>query len=279
MNYYVVDAFTDRAFGGNPAAVVILDQQLADDQLQTIAAEFNLSETAFLHRLGGRELGGGRWHLRWFTPKVEVELCGHATLASAHALWREKGESGDKLVFSTLSGELAVRRNDGDGPDGNLVLAFPAKEPTLISLSADLLDQLHLEPLAVVRAGNKCLVEVASPNLVRDYRADAAVITQLPDHGMILTAKNTSMEFSVNGKPADFVSRFFAPAVGIPEDPVTGSAHCVLGPYWSAKLGKNELTAKQISERGGILQLHVTDERVFIGGQAVTVMAGVLRTI
>ena len=274
MKYCVVDAFTQYPFGGNPAAVVILDRLLADDQLQSVAAEFNLSETAFLHKKDD-----GRWHLRWFTPKVEIELCGHATLASAHALWHEFGQAGDELIFSTLSGDLIVRRNTSEGDSGNLEMAFPPKLSTPINLPADLLDQLRLQPLAVVQAANKCLIEVPTSDLVLNYKADSAVILQLPAQGMILTAENNSAEFLVGGVPADFVSRFFAPAVGIAEDPVTGSAHCVLGPYWSEKLGKNELLAKQISERGGELNLRVTDEYVFIGGQAVTVMKGELSNV
>ena len=276
MIYSIIDAFTDQPFGGNPAAVVLLEDAFPNDYLQRIAAEFNLSETAFL-----RPMGNGYWSLRWFTPVKEVELCGHATLASAHALWNEWKISDDELSFATLSGELKARRgslNNDEGPSIKVIkLDFPVEDTRTSQLPKNCLNKLQLSTVAVVQGGKKLLVELPSPELVRDYRPDSLLISQLPYNGLIITAKNDSEELRVFGQKADFVSRFFAPALGIPEDPVTGSAHCLLGCYWQHKLNRSHFFAKQISSRGGELYLEIQGERIQISGQAVTVMSGELQ--
>ncbi|MBM4091731.1 MAG: PhzF family phenazine biosynthesis protein [Planctomycetes bacterium] len=254
-----VDAFTDRPFSGNPAAVCLLREPQADDWMQAVAAEMNLSETAFLVR----ENDGYR--LRWFTPKVEVELCGHATLASAHVLWTEERVPPDKPIhFHTRSGLLkAVRR-------GSLIeLDFPSDPPSDGSPSADLLSALGVAAEYVGNGKFDFLVEVASEDAVRSVSPDFARLAQIEVRGVIVTARSSSPEY-------DFVSRFFAPWAGINEDPVTGSAHCCLAPYWQARLGKSEMTAYQASARGGVVRVRVHGDRVILGGQAVTVLKGSL---
>jgi predicted PhzF superfamily epimerase YddE/YHI9 len=248
-----IDAFTDKPFSGNPAAVCILPGQREAAWMQSVAQEMNLSETAFLLKI---EDG---YSLRWFTPAVEVELCGHATLASAHALW-EMGllSPQEPARFHTRSGLLiATRLADG------IELNFPATpdEPVV--------EVLGVLPVYVGQNRSDYLVEVASENDVRAAQPDFARLKTLDARGVMITSRSTSAQF-------DFVSRFFAPAAGIDEDPVTGSAHCCLGPFWQRRLGKDTFTAYQASARGGIVGVRVDGERVHLRGQAVTVLRGEL---
>ena len=258
---YQVDAFTDRPFTGNPAAVVLLARPAEERWMQQVAAEMNLAETAFvLPQTDG-------FNLRWFTPKVEVELCGHATLASAHVLW-EAGHllPEDQARFFTQSGLLICRRR---GPW--IEMDFPAEPPEPIEPPAGLLAALGLERAAYFgRNRFDYLVEAETEEQVARLRPNTSALAELsPDtRGVIVTARSRGTYH--------FVSRFFAPAAGIPEDPVTGSAPCALGPYWGAKLGLEEMVAYQVSARGGVVQVRLAGPRVILGGQAVTVLRGTL---
>lgn len=261
MRLLQVDAFTAEPFRGNPAAVCFLDRERADDWMAKVAAEMNLSETAFLLP---RDDG---WSLRWFTPAVEVKLCGHATLGSAHAMWEEGVLGpGETARFHTLSGVLTASRS-GDF----IELDFPAKPNEEIAPPAGLLDALGVEEtLFVGRNEFDYLVELASEDAVRALRPDFGVLCQLPVRGVIVTSRAAA------GGDYDFVSRFFAPGAGVDEDPVTGSAHCALTPYWSAKLGKTEMNAWQASARGGAVRVRLAGDRVKLAGRAVTVLRGEL---
>jgi PhzF family phenazine biosynthesis protein len=256
---WVVDAFTDRPFAGNPAAVCPLDRPADDGWMQHVAAEMNLSETAFLVP----EADGFR--LRWFTPAVEVDLCGHATLASAHVLW-ESGRlpSGTPARFQTRSGLLTATR-DGDA----ITLDFPAVPAEPCEPPPGLVDAVGGTPRSVGRNRMDFLIEYAAEADVRSLRPDFGRLASLPVRGVIVTAPSADRSF-------DFVSRFFAPAAGISEDPVTGSAHCCLGPFWATKLGKTDLIGYQVSKRGGVVRVGVRGERVRLGGRAVTVLRGEL---
>lgn len=250
---YQVDAFTEQAFKGNPAAVCILPEDRNDAWLQDVAREMNLSETAFL------VAHGDGFHLRWFTPTTEVDLCGHATLASAHVLWESLTLKTDQEArFETLSGRLSARKKDR-----LIELDFPAEPGEQTCMQPDF-EALGIKPLSICKTRTNYLMEVANEEMVRTLKPDMAVIRKLPVQGLIVTSRASTPGF-------DFVSRYFAPKVGIDEDPVTGSAHCTLGPYWSAKLGKDELKAYQASQRGGVLTVRVAGDRVIIGGHAVTV--------
>jgi PhzF family phenazine biosynthesis protein len=258
---FQVDAFTDRPFAGNPAAVCVLDGEREDAWLQSVASEMNLSETAFLRP------EGLAWRLRWFTPAVEVDLCGHATLASAHALW-EAGlaDPGTPIVFETKSGILSASRR------GNAIeLDFPAEPASPAEPPVGLLEALGLPARFVGRNRLDYLVETDSEEVLRGARPRFAGLASAggPARGVIVTALSSAPGF-------DFISRYFAPAAGIDEDPVTGSAHCCLGPFWSERLGKTELVGFQASPRGGIVRVRVGDGRVFLGGRAVTVLRGEL---
>jgi PhzF family phenazine biosynthesis protein len=254
-----VNAFTDRPFAGNPAAVCLLPSARDADWMQLVAREMNLAETAFLVR------DGHGFQLRWFTPTVEVDLCGHATLASAHALWEGGHLAPDETGrFQTRSGLLTADRRDG-----LIWLDFPSTPPTPAEPPADLRDGLGVPFRYVGRTPFDYLVEVDGEATVRALAPDLAVLARLPVRGVIVTGRAES-------PGQDFVSRFFAPAAGVPEDPVTGSAHCALAPYWAAKLGRSTLVGYQASVRGGIVRLQVTDNRVQLGGTAVTVMRGEL---
>ena len=252
-----VDAFTDRPFGGNPAAVCWLEKEMETAWMQSVAAEMNLSETAFVRRIGdGLEL-------RWFTPTIEVDLCGHATLATAHALWSERLASPEKpLHFQTRSGLLSCRLA-GDW----IELDFPATPATAINPPPLLVEALGAVPTFVGNSRFYQLVVVESADVVRAVRPDFEKLAQIPTLGFIVTAVSDDPRY-------DFISRFFAPAMGVNEDPVCGSAHCCLGPYWSGHFGKTELSAYQASARGGILKLRVEGDRVILGGQAITVWRG-----
>jgi predicted PhzF superfamily epimerase YddE/YHI9 len=259
---YQVDAFTAAPFAGNPAAVCLLEADQDPAWMQAVAAEMNLSETAFLRPADEP----GRYRLRWFTPAVEVELCGHATLASAHVLWSEglAGTAGE-LRFDTASGPLAARR-DGDG---TIWLDFPATPAAPVDPPAGLLEALGGDARWVGRCRFDYLVELADEAAVRDLDPDVRRLRALGARGVIVTAPAGT---AAGGY--DFVSRFFAPGAGIDEDPVTGSAHCTLGPYWAGRLGRPELTGFQASARGGLVRVRPAGDRVLLGGQAVTVLRG-----
>ncbi len=259
-----VDSFTNVPFAGNPAGVCILPEARDAAWMQNVAREMNLSETAFLVRQGDD------FQLRWFTPAAEVALCGHATLASAHVLWEEGHLApGETARFHTLSGLLTAERR-GDWIEMN----FPAITSTLFDPPADLIRALGVTPNNVVQSEHvpdiKYLVEVASEEIVRGLTPDLALLATLPVQGAVVTSRATS------SPEYDFVSRFFAPAVGVPEDPVTGSAHCLLTPYWAAKLGKDAMVAYQASPRGGVVRVQLDGDRVRLSGQAVTVLRGEL---
>ena len=257
---FQVDAFADGPFSGNPAAVVLLPAAAETAWMHKVAAEMNLSETAFLTRRAE-----GEFDLRWFTPAVEVDLCGHATLASAHALW-QGGYAPDSapLQFHTKSGVLTATPDDGW-----IELDFPATHVTSAEAPAGLLDALRAQATYVGRSKFDYLVEVGSEDIVRDLTPDFAALRTLPVRGVIVTSQASTPGW-------DFVSRFFAPGSGIDEDPVTGSAHCALTPYWSTKLGKTDFTARQLSARGGTLRLSLVGDRVRLRGQATSVLRGEL---
>jgi PhzF family phenazine biosynthesis protein len=257
LTIHQVDAFTSEPFRGNPAVVCILPAPRDEGWMQNIALEMNLSETAFLHP----EADGYR--LRWFTPAVEVALCGHATLASAHVLWEQGFLPAEATAkFHTLSGVLTAERRDGW-----IELDFPAKPAAPAPPPSGLAAALGCEPVFVGRNQFDYLVEVGDAETVRQLKPDGAVLGNLPVRGVIVTARSDDPQY-------DFVSRFFAPAAGVSEDPVTGSAHCCLGPHWQARLGKNDFTAYQASARGGVVRVGMRGDRVKLGGQAVTVMRG-----
>jgi PhzF family phenazine biosynthesis protein len=250
---HIVDAFTATPFAGNPAAVCVLDAPREEAWMKHVAREMNLSETAFLHR---REDG---WALRWFTPVSEVRLCGHATLASAFTLWETGAlQAAEEGRFYTLSGLLVCRRESG----GWIAMDFPAANPELCEPPKGLSDALGCTILAAASSDTDYLVEIAEETKLRAMRPNISALAKLPMRGVIVTCRSARPEF-------DFVSRFFAPAVGVNEDPVTGSAHCVLGPYWQSKLGKAEFTACQASARGGLVKVSVHGDRVTLRGQAV----------
>ena len=255
---FQVDAFAAEAFGGNPAGVCVMPTEGDEGWMQCVAGEMNLSETAFLHR---RDDG---FDLRWFTPEVEVDLCGHATLASAHVLW-ESGEISrdEKAVFHTRSGVLTASRK-GDW----IELDFPATPAEAVDAPAGLVDALGVKPVYVGKSIFDYLVEVGTEDEVRGVTPDFGLLASL-SWSVIVTSLASQGHF-------DFVSRYFAPTVGINEDPVTGSAHCTLGPYWQSRLGKSEFLAYQASRRGGEVKVRVAGDRVLLGGQAVTVIRGTL---
>lgn len=256
---YHVDAFTDTPFAGNPAAVCLLTEPRDERWMQQVAQEMNLAETAFLLR---QDDG---YNLRWFTPAVEVDLCGHATLASAHILWQSGALRQDEQArFHTRSGLLTAQQQGAW-----IELDFPATPAEPLQAPPDLIAALAITPTFAGKTRFDYLLEVESEETLRAIRPDFALLRKLDVRGVIVTSRS--------GSPAyDMVSRFFAPGAGIDEDPVTGSAHCCLGPYWSAKLGKSELVAYQASARGGVLRLRVGETRVYLGGQAVTVLRGEL---
>lgn len=253
-----VDAFTNEPFAGNPAAVCLLPTSPDATWMQRVAREMNLSETAFLVRRSD-----GEFDLRWFTPAVEVDLCGHATLASAHVLWEEGHLPPDApAVFHTRSGRLsATRRADW------IEMDFPAEPAEPVPAPAGLADALGAEPAWVGRNRFDYLVEVDTQGTVERLAPDFARLKKLETRGVIVTAR-------ADADGVDFVSRFFAPGTGVDEDPVTGSAHCCLGPFWQQHLGRDAFTARQVSERGGLVKVVVRGDRVLLLGQAVTVLRG-----
>jgi PhzF family phenazine biosynthesis protein len=255
---FQVDAFTSRVFGGNPAAVVPLDRWLPDATLQALALENNLSETAFFVR----EAAGH--HLRWFTPTQEVDLCGHATLASAHVLFELLEPGLTRVEFATRSGTLTVTREEG----GLLAMDFPARPPTRCAPPAGLAEALGARPRETLQGSRDLLAVFDTEAEVRALAPDMARLSALEVFAVVPTAR---------GQDCDFVSRFFGPRVGVPEDPVTGSSHCSLVPYWAQVLGKRSLFARQVSARGGELHCEAQGERVRIAGHAALYLEGTLR--
>jgi len=255
LEFHQVDAFSTQPFSGNPAMVYRLEQWLPDELMQKIAAEHNLAETAFVVR------EGERWRIRWFTPATEVPLCGHATLASAHVLFEVYGETAERLQFDSHSGPLTVTREAG-----RLVLDFPRYDPQPLAELPPVAQALGC-PVVEVWQTNELFVVLESEQAVRECRPDMAAVAALPGLGVIVTAR---------GVEHDFVSRYFAPGIGIPEDPVTGSTHCSLIPYWAQRLDQDALRARQCSARGGELFWRLEGDRVKIGGQATLVASGTL---
>ena len=254
LKIYQVDAFAENIFEGNPAAVVPLENWLPDNIMQQIAMENNLSETAFFVPI---ENG---FHIRWFTPLAEVNLCGHATLASAHVLFQHLNYSEKEIRFKSLSGMLKVKKENS-----MIVLDFPASTLTKIEIAAEVANAFHIQPLACFKGRDDYMLVFENENAVSQLNADFQQLIKAKTRGVICTSKSEKY---------DFVSRFFAPAVGVNEDPVTGSAHTMLIPYWSKELDKIEMSAKQISARGGVLHCKNLGERVEIGGKAVTFLEG-----
>lgn len=254
IKLYQIDAFTDRVFAGNPAAVCPLDKWLPDETMQNIAMENNLAETAFY------VIENGNYHIRWFTPKVEVDLCGHATLATAYVLFNHKHFKGDKISFNSKSGILTVSR-DGD----LLTMDFPTDTIEEVKLSPELTDGFNIKPVKAFKGKTDFMLIYENEEQIRLLTPDMRLVELIPARGIIVTAP---------GNNVDFVSRFFAPQVNIPEDPVTGSAHTTLIPYWWALLKKTEMNAMQISPRTGKLRCKYVGERVKICGFARTYLIG-----
>ncbi len=253
IRIYQVDAFTEVAFGGNPAAVCPLDHWISDDVMQMIAMENNLSETAFFVN------NGGQYEIRWFTPEMEIDLCGHATLASAHVIFEHLQDQEREVTFKYKEGILKVVK------DGKLLkMDFPATPAVEAVAPVSLIEGLKAEPLEVLKSRDFLVI----------YPSEKDVLSIVPDFQKLVDVNTVGIIVTAPGKKSDFVSRFFAPRAGIPEDPVTGSAHCTLIPYWADKLGKNILTAFQASRRGGKLACEFRRDRVIIAGSAVTFMHG-----
>ena len=264
MRLFQVDAFTERPFGGNPAAVCLVENDVDADWMQSVATEMNLSETAFL-----APAGDGVYGLRWFTPVCEVDLCGHATLASAHVLWEEKIEGPEPLNFETRSGLLTAVRVD----DGLIQMDFPADPPAPRGATDDdarLAAALGAEVLSVHRGRFDLLVELRDAAAVRSLAPDFRTLRRFDARGVIVTASGDGLD------GADFVSRCFYPAAGIDEDPVTGSAHCTLASFWCTRLGRPSLVGWQASPRGGRVAVELAGDRVLLSGRAVTVLRGEL---
>ncbi|CAL9286655.1 PhzF family phenazine biosynthesis protein [Streptomyces sp. SudanB91_2054] len=267
MRIRIVDAFTDRPFAGNPAGVLLLDAFPDDDRLQQVALEVNHAETAFAHRLPGG--GEADWALRWFTPATEVAMCGHATLATAHVLHTTSAHEGP-VRFATRSGVLVA----SPAADGSITLDFPTAPLTPVDAPAGVAEALGAEPRAVLDTGpnlGDLLVEVADEKTVRALTPDHRALAAHSERGIIATAR---AEDPARGY--DYVSRCFFPNVGIDEDPVTGSAHTALAPYWSGLLGRPDLTGLQASPRSGRVRTELRGERTLLGGRAVTVIEGEL---
>jgi PhzF family phenazine biosynthesis protein len=259
LRFHLIDAFTDRAFAGNPAAVYVMPAWPVNEWMQNVAREMNQAETAFLVR------NQDGFELRWFTPKVEVDLCGHATLASAHSIWQQGLAAADgEIRFLSRSGTLKANRR-GD----EIELDFPLKPEEPVEPPGNLLAALGTSAEYVGRNAFDYLVQVRSEEILRNLTPDMNKLTALPVRGVIVTTRSER-------PPYDFISRFFAPACGVNEDPVTGSAHCCLGDFWRKKLGKSEFLAYQASPRGGTVRVRVVGNRVFLGGKAVTVAQGEL---
>ena len=260
MKIWTVDAFTNKTYAGNPAAVVIVDEFPSDKICKLIAAEMNLSETAFV-----KPLDNNHFHIRWFTPKVEVKLCGHATLASSHILHQEKLITGNEILFESLSGPLRVYVSSP-----NYTLDFPLQK-TGRQIESAAIKECFGEIIGAVEAYDCIIIELATEAELRSYIPQIDKLEKIDCRGIIVTTKGTG-EY-------DFISRFFAPKVGVNEDPVTGSAHCKLAHYWQKKLNKSDFKAYQASSRGGEIQISVVGDRVHLTGQAVTMLKGELLSL
>ncbi|MEW6528149.1 MAG: PhzF family phenazine biosynthesis protein [Spirochaetota bacterium] len=257
IKVFIVDAFTSEMFKGNPAAVCVLSTGIPDELMQSIAREMNCPETAFVLPQDNGFL------LRWFAPLQEVDLCGHATLATSHVLYEQHiATAQQELKFYTRSGLLIVKK-EGD----IITMNFPQEIATEYSIPQWVIEALGVKPVYTGKNRMDYLIEVKTEEEVLEINPDFIALKKMDSRGVIITAKSSRMEY-------DFVSRFFAPGLGVNEDPVTGSAHCCLGPYWQQKLQKSTFTAYQASERGGVLKVEVGDDRVYIGGKAVTVLSG-----
>jgi len=256
LSIFQIDAFAEKVFQGNPAAVIPLEAWLPDDLLQDIAQENNLSETAYFIKQGDG------YHIRWFTPMVEVDLCGHATLATAHVIFETLGFQGNEIVFHSKSGELKVtKRND------LIELDFPVSTISQCETPIEIIQAFGKEPVEVWKSDDYIAVYENESDIV-SLSPDFSILNKLECRGVVATAR---------GEKTDFVSRFFAPRCGINEDPVTGSAHCELTPYWTKQLGKNKLSAAQLSKRGGKLQCELLGKRVLIAGKAITYLEGSIK--
>ena len=260
MKIWTVDAFTNKTYAGNPAAVVIVDEFPSDKICKLIAAEMNLSETAFV-----KPLDNNHFHIRWFIPKVEVKLCGHATLASSHILHQEKLIKGNEILFDSLSGPLRVYISSP-----NYTLDFPLQK-TGKAIESAAIKECFGEIVQAVKAYDDIIIELATEEELRTYIPQIDKLEKIDCRGIIVTTKGTG-EY-------DFISRFFAPKVGVNEDPVTGSAHCKLAHYWQQKLNKSDFKAYQASSRGGEIQISVVGDRVHLTGQAVTMLKGELLSL
>ena len=256
LTIYQVDAFTNQLFGGNPAAICPLTKWLPTETMQKIALENNLSETAFILP------EGDGYHIRWFTPAIEVDLCGHATLATAHALYAEMGYEGEQVVFNSRSGLLTVSKT------GDLyTMNFPTDELKVVPIPNEITTALGIQPMEVFRGKDDYLAIFDNQSTIENFTPDFKILGQLKARGIIASAK---------GDAVDFISRCFFPAAGIDEDPVTGSAHTTMTPYWAKKLNKTKLSARQLSARGGVLECEHLGDRVNISGQAVTYLRGTI---
>jgi PhzF family phenazine biosynthesis protein len=254
-----VDAFTSVPFAGNPAAVCVLPGPASERWMQQVANEMNLAETAFLFR------EGDAYRLRWFTPLVEVDLCGHATLASAHVLWEEGYLKPDEAAqFQTKSGQLTATRQGA-----RIIMDFPALPAEAVETPALVREALGVTPRFVGKNQFDYIVEVETEAALRALTPDMTRLATLPGRGVIVTSRAETAGY-------DFISRFFVPSIGIPEDPATGSSHCCLAPYWREQLGKDDMLGYQASPRGGVIAVQVAGERVRLGGEAVTVLRGEL---
>lgn len=253
LDIFQIDAFASRPFTGNPAAIVPLDTWLPDDVMLNIAMENNLAETAYFVP------NGDGYDLRWFTPTVEMDLCGHATLASAYLIFQHLGTDKSILKFQTRSGELTVEKKDG-----KFVLDFPSRPGQPVDAPPGLIESIGSEPKEIYKSRDYMLV----------YDSEADVLAIKPDFNSLMKINAHAVIVTAPGDKSDFVSRFFAPEVGVPEDPVTGSAHCTLIPYWAERLGKNKLFARQVSQRGGEIQCELIGDRVKMAGDAVLYMKG-----
>jgi PhzF family phenazine biosynthesis protein len=259
MKFWQVDSFTDLAFAGNPAVVIVLSRDISDELKQNIAMEMNVSETAFISKRN-QEM-----EIRWFTPNSEVNLCGHATLAAGHILWTEGFVKTNNIELKSKSGPLGVRKNDDV-----YTLDFPSQPPVEKSEYTDLIQAIvNCKPLYIGSNGQDCSVELPSADIVRKININLEKVKELPERGLLLTARDDTGKF-------DYIYRAFFPKLNVPEDPVTGSANTLLAPYWANKLGKLSLTAYQASKRGGRLTLEVESDRVLISGKAKTVIVGEL---
>lgn len=258
IKYFQVDAFTNKPFTGNPAGVCLLEESISDELMQRLAAQLNLSETAFLSR------EENRLRLRWFTPKVEIALCGHATLATAHILWQNQLlDPAVSADFETKSGLLKVTKQDDW-----MEMAFPAFESTPARLPEELIGILDVKPIYTAEVFDRYLIELASEKEIYDLD---------PDFGRLKRFRKVLLTSIADpGSKFDFISRYFAPSIGVNEDPVTGTSHCCLAPYWGSKLNKTQMVAYQASKRAGVVKMRLKENNVMLSGQAVTVLRGSL---